>query len=213
MNSETKQKLMSGTDQSALTSGNACWETPPEVFAVLNEQLGGFGPFDVDICADATRALCGRWFGPGSAIGTDALAADWRAHGARGFCNPPYGAFIGKILPVAKRQREAGFTSVFLIPMRVTQAFKSHIMVGASDLLFCDKRITFFEHGVPRLNTTSLEKGRLVGDSAVFDSIIVVYDGTRRTTGRPDVRMWQVPPHVSQADLERAADQRRQMAA
>jgi hypothetical protein len=49
MDNATKNKLTSGTDQADLTTGNACWETPPLVFAKLNED---FGPFDVDLTAD-----------------------------------------------------------------------------------------------------------------------------------------------------------------
>lgn len=200
MNSDTKNKLTSGTDQSDLTSGNACWQTPPAIFAALNAQLG---PFDVDICADAERTLCPRWFGSGSDLGTDALTADWSAHGFAGYCNPPYGAFVGKILPVAKLQAARGFRSVFLLPMRVTRAFKAHIMDGASQLLFCDSRIVFFENDAPRLNVQAfVKKGRLVPDSAVFDSIVVVYDGV---VAAPRVGLWNVPDHVTRQDLERAA--------
>jgi phage N-6-adenine-methyltransferase len=200
VNNETKNKLTSGTDQADLTSGNACWETPPAIFAALNDQ---FGPFDLDICADAQRALYPRYFGPGSDLSVDALIADWSAHGFAGYCNPPYGAFIGKILPVAKAQARLGFTSVFLIPMRVTRAFKAHIMQGAADLLFCDSRIVFFENGAPRLNRKAFEAGRLVADSAVFDSIVVRYAPDARD--RPRVDVWEVPDHVSSADLSRAA--------
>lgn len=66
MNNETKNKLTSGTDQADLTTGNACWETPPLVFRKLNED---FGPFDVDLTADAQRHLCPTWFGPDSNVG------------------------------------------------------------------------------------------------------------------------------------------------
>lgn len=203
MNNDTKQKLMSGTDQSDLTTGNACWETPPAIFAQLDADYGGF---DIDICADPTRALCFKHFGPGSYLGADALTADWSAHGMHGYCNPPYGAFIGKILPVAKRQAAKGFRSVFLIPMRVTKAFKGHIMDGAKDLLFCDSRIVFFENGVPRLNAKKFAEGKLVADAAVFDSIVVVYEGVH---AKPNVGLWRVPDHVTQDDLERAANLRR----
>ncbi len=200
MDNQTKNKLTSGTDQSDLTTGNACWETPPAIFAALDAE---FGHFDVDLCADTHRALYPRWFGPGSELATDALTADWGAHGIRGYCNPPYGAFIGKILPRAKRQAEHGFQSVFLIPMRVTKAFQAHIMDGAKELRFCDSRIVFFENGAPRLNRKAFAEGRLVADSAVFDSIVVVYDGIH---ARPEVSMWPVPTHVSQADMQRAVN-------
>jgi len=211
MNNDTKNKLMSGTKQDDLTTGNACWETPPLVFAKLNEE---FGPFHVDLTADAQRHLCPVWFGPQSNVGEfDALTADWAAAGRRsGYSNPPYGPFIQKLLAMAKAWKHpgdyhAGFATTLLLPMRVTKAFKAHVLKGASDLLFCDSRLTFFENGIPRLNEKQwTDYGRAVADPAVFDSIIVryrprVYDLT--------VGIWNVPKHVTKADLDRAVERRK----
>lgn len=208
MNNATKQKLTSGTDQADLTSGNACWETAPLVFQKLNED---FGEFDVDLTADATRHLCDEWFGPDSNVGEyDALTADWPACQRRnGFSNPPYGPFIQKLLAIAKTwsRRGEGFTSTLLLPMRVTKAFKAHVLHGASDLLFCDKRLVFFEHGVPRLNNKLwTEKGKAVADAAVFDSIIVRY---RPYSTMLNVGVWEVPKHVTADDLALAVERRR----
>lgn len=214
MNRETRDKLVSGTDQADLTTGNACWETPPLVFAKLNAD---FGPFDVDLTADAQRHLCAVWFGPQSNVAEcDALTADWPACGRRrGYSNPPYGPFIQELLPIAKRWTKRGdyhegFETTLLLPMRVTKAFKAHVLNGASDLLFCDTRITFFENGVPRLNEKQWrEKGRAVADPAVFDSIIVRY---RPGANALNVGTWQVPKHVTAADLARAVQRRQQFA-
>lgn len=217
MNNETKNKLTIGTNQADLTSGNACWETPPLVFAKLNED---FGPFDVDLTADAQRHLCPIWFGPQSNVGElDALGADWPACGRRsGYSNPPYGPFIQKLLKVAKGwtklgEYHDGFTSTLLLPMRVTKGFKKHILAGASDLLFCDTRLTFFEDGMPRLNEAKFgkrgKKGQLLKvptDPAVFDSIIVRY---QPGTTRLNVGIWNVPKHVTKDDIERAVERRR----
>ena len=196
MNRETRDKFASGTDQADLTSGNACWETSPAVFDKLSRD---FGPFDVDICADATRALRPVYFGPGSPYGTDALRADWQAFGSRGYCNPPYGAFIGKILPKAKDQAVLrDFTSVFLIPMRVTVAFKRHILSGASELLFVDRRLIFWENGAPRY-TFDKKAGKMRDkpDAAMFDSIVVIYrPGVK---DEPRVGVWTAPSIEEQA--------------
>lgn len=210
MNNETKNKLTSGTDQSDLTSGNACWETPPLVFEKLNRD---FGPFDVDLTADAGRALCDIWFGPGSNVAEpDAIGADWPACGRRnGYSNPPYGPFIQKLLAVAKGWAKPGdyhdgFTTTLLLPMRVTKAFKAHVLDGASELLFCDSRLTFFENGLPRLNEANFRKGKATADPAVFDSIIVRY-----VPGMTELRVgvWEVPKHVTPADLSRALARRK----
>ncbi len=207
MDNATKNKLTSGTDQSDLTTGNACWETPPLVFEKLNRD---FGPFDVDLTADAQRHLCPIWFGPDSPVSDDALTYDWHWSGRRcGYSNPPYGPFVQKLLMKAKAEAAHGFTSVLLLPMRVTKAFHAHVLNGASDLWFCDRRITFFENGVPRLNDKKWEKEqKAVADPAVFDSIIVVYKGHMKPI-QPAVWCWQVPKHVTADDLALAVSRRR----
>lgn len=206
MNSVTKKKLTSPT-QSDLTSGNACWETPPAVFAKLQAD---FGPFDIDLTADGQRHLCPVWFGPDSEEGTDALTANWTDWGSSGFSNPPYGRFVAHMLEKARLMRVHGFETTLLLPMRVTNAFKAHVMgspkgfaFGADELLFCSKRLCFFENGVPRLNKKALSEGRAVADAAVFNSIIVRY-APCGAFSHMNVGVWTVPPHVFQADLDRA---------
>jgi hypothetical protein len=208
MKRETRDKFASGTDQADLTVGNACWETAPLVFAKLHEE---FGPFDVDLTADAQRHLCPVWFGPGSNVGEfDALTADWRSHGTNGYSNPPYGPFIQRVLPIAKDWARQGFTSTFLLPLRVTKAFKAHVLRGATELIFPDKRLTFFENGVPRCSLD--KKGRLRPDPALFDSILVRYEPDTQPDASPILTVWQVPPHVTAEDIERAALRRKEAA-
>lgn len=188
MNRETRNKFASSTDQSNLTGGNACWQTPPAVFAKLDAD---FGPFDIDVCADEERALCPLWFGADSPVNEyDARTARWAGWGMNGFCNPPYGRFVQDILAKARQEAALGFATTLLLPLRITGAFKRYVLSdgGASDLLFCDKRITFYDHGTPRLDA----KGNPC--SAMFDSVIVRYvpdHGGLTRTG-----IWTVPPHV-----------------
>ena len=197
MDRATRDKFASGTDQSDVTTGNACWETAPEVFAKLNDD---FGPFDVDICADAGRKLCPVFFGPGSSVGEpDAMKCDWHRHGTNGFDNPPYGRFVQAILLKAKNESRRGFSSTHLLPMRVTMAFKNNVLGGhariggASELLFCDSRLVFHENGQPRWNKKHLAEGRYVGDSAMFDSIVVRFEAGY--VGPLRVGLWKVPEH------------------
>lgn len=214
MNNATKNKLMSGTKQADLTTGNACWETPPLVFAKLVED---FGPFDLDLTADPQRHLCPVWFGPGSPVEEyDALTAEWPGYGHSGYSNPPYGPFIQKLLARAHVWRDHGFASTLLLPMRVTKGFKKHIIGGGAELFFCDKRITFFEDGVPRLNERLFRTPRKDGqprvprgDGSVFDSIIVRFD-PRISHTHADI--WQVPKHVTADDLARAVERREKAA-
>jgi hypothetical protein len=154
MNRETRDKFASRT-QADVTSGNAVWQTPPLVFAALHAQ---FGPFDVDLTADPARALCGVWFGPGNPTDPDALIAPWHRRGRCGFSNPPYGPFVPQLLAKAQHEAAFGFTSVLLLPMRATKAFHRYVLGGASELWFCDKRIAFFEEGLPRINAKTWKK-------------------------------------------------------
>ncbi len=64
------------------------WRTPPPLFADLSER---YGPFTLDVAADARNHLCDRWYGPGG-LAEDALAVSWRQVGdpVRAWCNPPY---------------------------------------------------------------------------------------------------------------------------
>ncbi len=201
MRRDTTDSMNRGTDQADLTTGNACWETPPLIFEKLNRD---FGPFDVDLTADGQRHLCPVWFGPDSEQYADALAAVWPAWGSSGYSNPPYGPFVQRLLAKAKIEATRGFGSTLLLPMRVTAAFKAHVLRGAAELWYCDSRITFFEHGAPRINVKAWRTGRLVADPAMFDSILVRYVPGTRVDARPLVDIWKVPAHITKADLDRA---------
>ena len=189
MNRSTRDKFTALTSQD-LTTGNSCLETPPAVFKKLNVD---FGPFDVDLTADQARHLCPTWFGPGSPFAENALTALWMTHGKNGYSNPPYGPFVPLILEKAKHEAKMGFRSTFLIPLRITLAFRRHVLKGASELLFCDKRIAFWENGAPRLNQDPQSKtfGKTAG--ALFDSIIVRYEPGIRFSS-PKLGVWEVPP-------------------
>ncbi len=192
MNRATRDKFTSGTNQVDVTGGNACWQTPPAVFEKLHDEFA----FDIDLFADAGRALAPVWFGPGSEFAEDALATVWGEWGTTGFANPPYGAFIGDVLVKAEFAAMNGFTSVHLIPLRMTKALRWAVFTSkrVSDWLFPDRRITFFENGAPRLYRN--KQGLLVPASALFDSTILVFRPGVHL--HPKVREWRVPDHVPQ---------------
>lgn len=190
MDHATKEKFAATTSQD-LTTGNACLETPPAIFQKLNED---FGPFDVDLTADAANHLCPRWLGPGSEY-PDALKVPWLAVGKKGYSNPPYGRFVPHILEKAKWEAAQGFDSTLLLPMRATEAFRDYVIQGATSLLFCDKRIVFWEGGAPRLNKDPKSARFGKPDPALFDSIIVRYAPGMRFHP-PRVGIWKVPPHT-----------------
>ena len=204
LNRSTRDKFAKGTDQSDLTTGNACWETAPPVFRKLNKD---FGPFDIDITADRQRHLCPIWFGPDSPVKEyDALTTTWLQYGRNGFSNPPYGAFVQKILRAAKLEAAQGFTSTFLLPMRVTKAFHAHVLQGAADLMFCDARLTFYENGEPRWNAKKLAQGLYVPDPAMFDSIVVRYLPGVSKFNMPRLGVWNVPEHTAAAIAKKLWD-------
>lgn len=186
MNRATRDKFASGTDQADVTTGNACWETAPAIFAKLANEYA----FDVDLCADRQRALLPRWLGPGSALAPDALIADWTQVGTFGYCNPPYGAFIPKILRHAEYEAKRGFSSLFLLPLRLTKGFRASVFQShsVSDWLHPDKRLTFFENGEPRRD----KQGNPT--TAMFDSTILIF--RPGYFEYPRIAEWQVPAHV-----------------
>lgn len=192
MNRATRDKMTARTS-AVVTAGNACLETPPAIFAKLNAD---FGPFDLDLTADAKRHLCPRWFGPGSPVEEyDALTADWLTYGAVGYSNPPYGFFVTRMLEKAHLMATVGFETTLLLPLRVTREFQQYIVRGSAVLLFCNKRINFWRDGAPRRYMD--RHGHLKLATAIFDSIIVRFEPDRvRQMATTEIGTWEVPKHV-----------------
>jgi len=84
------------------------WSTPEDLFRLLDEEFR----FDLDVCATAANAKCGRFFGPDC----DGLVQDWM-----GTCwmNPPYGDEISRWVAKAFFSSERDATVVCLVPARV----------------------------------------------------------------------------------------------
>jgi phage N-6-adenine-methyltransferase len=187
MNRQTRDRFVLPT-QEDLTTGNACLETPPQVFAKLQDD---FGPFDIDLTANESNHLCLQWFGPGSPLAEDALTAPWHLAGKTGYSNPPYGRFVAKILKKAKAEAAKGFASTFLLPVRMKKAIHEYVLYGAAELWFCDKRIAFWQDGAPKLDSASQKP-----TGALFDSMIVRYKPGMRFSP-PRAGSWKVPKHHS----------------
>jgi len=88
------------------------WETPPELYALLDTEFG----FGLDVCALPENAKCERFFGPDD----DGLAQEWA-----GVCwmNPPYGSEIAAWVGKAHAAAAAGATVVCLVPARTDTAW------------------------------------------------------------------------------------------
>lgn len=175
MDRPTRDKFAASTPQTDLLYGEqACQETPLPVYEHLNTRYH----FDVDLCANSTNARHGVHFGPGGMY-PDALLAPWwqpptwadKPHTARktGFSNPPYGAFIPKILEKAIAEQAKGFTSVFLLPLRAAKWYRNLVLPYYTELWHVEQRLMFTYKGEPARD----KDGKPCG--ALFDSIIVVY--------------------------------------
>lgn len=215
MDRETTRKLTARSPKDPDAAQN-CWETPPAIFDKLSLD---FGPFDLDMMADETNHLLPQWVGPGSPLGQDILGVltfvnidGCEMTANSGYANPIYDyKFINELIPLcALAARKKGFSSTLLLPLRTTSAWwnflitNQHNEEGAAVIAFCDKRITFYEHGAPRWNAKALAKGKYRPDSAVFDSVVVHFSaappaGLDKST---NFDLWDVPPHVPKIHRE-----------
>jgi phage N-6-adenine-methyltransferase len=157
------------------------WSTPQDLFDALDLEFG----FDVDVAATDGNSKCdGRYWGPDNPGNPDALAIDYwgftdeSGRPQRGFVcflNPPYSkcaAFVAK----AAEQRDAGVTTVMLIPSRTdTRYWHAHIW---------DRH----RHQPRRGVEVRFLKGRLKfgggKNSAPFPSVIVIFRGERSSDSR-----------------------------
>ena len=130
-----------------MTSITDQWATPQDFF---DQQNALHGPFDVDVCADATNAKCAVYFDKD----TDGLKQTWAG---KCWMNPPYGRDIGKWM---KKAYESGATVVCLVPSRTdTKWWHDYAMKG--EITFIKGRLKFGS----ALN------------SAPFPSAVVVFRG------------------------------------
>ena len=99
---------MSKIKKGLMTSKTDLWATPKEFF---DEQNAKHGPFDVDVCADATNAKCATYFDKT----IDGLKQVWAG---KCWMNPPYGREIGKWMKKAYESAGNGTVVVCLVPAR-----------------------------------------------------------------------------------------------
>jgi phage N-6-adenine-methyltransferase len=108
------------------------WETPPELFAVLDAEFG----FDLDVCANKSNSKCKRFYSEQD----DGLSKDWT-----GTCwmNPPYGrGVIDKWLK--KASESPGAIVVALIPSRTGPPWwHRYVMERADEIRFLRGKLKF----------------------------------------------------------------------
>lgn len=116
-------------------SGDTAWATPQDLFDDLNELFA----FDLDVAASREDAKCEQWYGPGSELGEDALAVDWKG---TIFMNPPYGRQIGRWVRKAKESARDGTTAVCLLPARTDTKWFQNVW-DAQYIVFVFGRLKF----------------------------------------------------------------------
>lgn len=148
--------------QQLMTSSRDDWETPKDLFTLLD----GIFHFSLDAAASPENALCQRYITEEqNALTTDwhQLLQDSRAMTDTVFLNPPYGAKI--LTPFMKKVEEEynkGLTIVTLTAARTETKFFRIIWERARYIIFVYQRLKF-----------ELQ-GQTVG-TATFPSVISVF--------------------------------------
>lgn len=121
------------------------WATPQALF---NSIAAEHGPFDLDVCATAANAKCGRYFD--STMNGLSPLSRWA-----GTCwmNPPYGREIGKWVEKAAKSVNNGPARkvVCLLPARTDTRWWNDWVVPFGQVKFIRGRIKFegAEHNAP----------------------------------------------------------------
>lgn len=148
-----------------LSSESVEWNTPRAVF----DPLDGIYHFDLDPCSDGTNPRCERFF----TAKQDGLKQVWKANAV--WLNPPYARGVtGKWMKKAKESVAKGDCKIVvaLIPVRTgSKWFQEWVLGKADKVMFLEGRVHFIKNGVETEGTAK---------PAAFDSVIVIYDGSRK---------------------------------
>jgi phage N-6-adenine-methyltransferase len=118
-----KGMMSSATDQ---------WATPQDFFDKTSLQ---YGPFDIDVCAEATNAKCTVFFDKN----VDGLKQKWVG---KCWMNPPYGRDIAKWMEKAHESWQEGATVVCLVPARTDTKWWHHFAMKGQ-VVFIRGRLKF----------------------------------------------------------------------
>lgn len=115
-----------------LSSNTDQWATPQKFFDECNQK---YGPFDVDVCADAINTKCAVFFDKSA----NGLTQVWQG---KCWMNPPYGREIGDWMKKAYEASTAGAMVVCLVPARTdTKWWHDYAMKG--NIIFIKGRLKF----------------------------------------------------------------------
>jgi len=120
--------------KSMVSSKSNEWETPQDLFDVLNEEFD----FTLDPCATVQNTKCDFFFIPEE----DGLSRDWFEEVV--FMNPPYGRQVGKWIKKAYEESLKGAIVVCLIPATPDRSFwHDYIFPYAVQIRFLRGRLKF----------------------------------------------------------------------
>jgi phage N-6-adenine-methyltransferase len=108
------------------------WETPPALFAALDAEFH----FATDVCALPENAKCPHYFTPVD----DGLAQAWAGVC---WCNPPYGAVIGRWVRKAYEASQTGATVVCLLPARTDTRWWHTYVLPFAEIRYLQGRLKF----------------------------------------------------------------------
>jgi hypothetical protein len=106
-----------------------------------------FGPIRWDLAANASNAVVdgGRFYGPGSAHGEDALVMPWWKLGGVQFLNPEFGQ-CAEFAAKACAEGRLGARVKMLVPASVSTDWWRESVHGQALALFIRPRLTFVGH-------------------------------------------------------------------
>lgn len=128
--------MVGNKSRAQFTSDNQDWCTPDWL-------IQRFGPFDCDVAATATNAVCAKYLGDCSLDGTDALNVNTRWPHGRLWCNPPYDK-IDEFARKALAEVGGGCGTVyFLGPSRTDRPWFEQLWSHADVVYFVRRRLKF----------------------------------------------------------------------
>lgn len=131
---------MADFDNNRFASKNQEWETPIELFNILNQEFN----FTFDVCADENNKKTNDYFSEQD----DALSREWN-----GICwmNPPYKDLKLWVKKAYLESRHKDCTVVCLVPARTnTNWFHEYCMKGEIRFIKGRPKFKGCEHGLPQ---------------------------------------------------------------
>jgi site-specific DNA-methyltransferase (adenine-specific) len=115
------------------SSSTGDWETPNDLFEILNF---AYGPFGLDAAANHQNFKATPY------LWQDALSADWNCCECV-WLNPPYGRELGKWVKKALDESKIGCRVVCLVPARTDTLYWHKYVCRAKEVLFLRGRVKF----------------------------------------------------------------------